>query len=110
MKLILTTKTQTKDKFQCLYDRDLYTGYPWFEIMPKHASKAAAALQLKQMLGCNRLVCFGDGKNDLSMFEIADECYAVANANPVLKAIATDVIESNEEDGVAKWLLAHCNL
>ena len=97
-----------KHDFQCLLDRDLYSGYPWFEIMPKQASKAAAALQLKKQMQCDRLVCFGDGKNDLSMFEIADECYAVANANEELKRIATAVIESNEQDGVAKWLRAHC--
>ncbi|MCM1416322.1 MAG: HAD family hydrolase, partial [bacterium] len=42
--------------------------------------------------------------NDIPMFEISDECYAVANAAPELKALATDVIASNDEDGVAKWL------
>jgi hydroxymethylpyrimidine pyrophosphatase-like HAD family hydrolase len=41
------------------------------------------------------------------MFEIADKCYAVANAEPELQAIATAVIESNEADGVAKWLQAN---
>ena len=38
------------------------------------------------------------------MFEISDECYAVANAVPELKAYATGEIASNDEDGVAKWL------
>ena len=27
---------------------------------------------------------------------------------PELKEIATDIIPCNNEDGVAKWLLAHC--
>ena len=44
------------------------------------------------------------------MFEISDECYAVENAVDELKAVATGVIESNEEDGVAKWLLDHVEL
>ena len=48
---------------------------------------------------------FGDGKNDVDMFELADEAYAVANAVPELKAKATAVIGGNNEDGVAKWLL-----
>ena len=73
--------------------------------MPKAATKANAVLQLKEILGCKRVVCFGDAENDIPMFQIADECYAVANAVPALKAIATDVIGSNAEDGVAKWLL-----
>jgi hydroxymethylpyrimidine pyrophosphatase-like HAD family hydrolase len=52
------------------------------------------------------VICFGDGKNDLSMFALADECYAVENAAEELKAIATGIIDCNDQDGVAKWLLA----
>ena len=47
---------------------------------------------------------FGDGLNDLEMFEVADECYAMANAEPELKEVATKIIESNDNDGVARWL------
>ena len=47
---------------------------------------------------------FGDGKNDIDMLELADEAYAVANAVDELKAIATGVIRSNNDDGVARWL------
>ena len=38
------------------------------------------------------------------MFRLADEAYAVGNAVEELKKIATGVIGSNNEDGVAKWL------
>lgn len=38
------------------------------------------------------------------MFGIADECYAVENAVPELKACATGIIPGNDEDGVARWL------
>ena len=72
--------------------------------MPKAASKANAIKQLKELLGCEKLVVFGDGKNDIDMFELADEAYAVSNAVDELKSIATDIIESNDNDGVAKWL------
>jgi len=50
------------------------------------------------------MVVFGDNLNDLSMFQVADERYAVANAVQELKEIATGVIESNDNDGVARWL------
>lgn len=50
---------------------------------------------------------FGDGENDVDLFEAADEAYAVANAADVLKAVATGVIGANDEDGVARWLDAH---
>ena len=59
---------------------------------------------MKELLGCGRLVVFGDGINDMDMFKIADESYAVENAVPELKAIASGTIGSNDDDGVAKWL------
>ena len=43
-------------------------------------------------------------QNDIEMFEIANESYAVENAVDELKAIATGIIESNDSDGVANWL------
>lgn len=99
-----------KDKFRCIFSRDIYTDAPWLEVLPKHASKASAAKILKKKLGCDRIVCFGDEINDIPMFEIADEKYAVLNAAPELKALATGVIGANDEDAVAHWLEAHVAL
>ena len=56
------------------------------------------------MLGCDKLVVFGDNINDIPMFEVADECYATENAVPELKAIATGIISTNDDDGVAHWI------
>ena len=94
------------DKYHCVFQEDIYTKHQWLEIMPKAASKANAIRQLKDYLGCQKVVAFGDGKNDLDMFEMADEAYAVSNAVDELKEIATGVIGSNNEDAVAKWLYA----
>ena len=96
-----------RDRYHCVYQTDIYSGEQWLEILPKAASKSNAIRQLKQMLGCERLVVFGDGKNDIDMFEMADEAYAMANAVPELKERATAVIGSNNEDGVARWLETH---
>lgn len=96
-----------RTQYHCILHRDIYSGNQWLEIMPKEASKANAVLRLKELLGCSRLVVFGDGRNDLDMFAAADEAYAVANAAEELKAIATAVIPANTEDGVARWLLDH---
>jgi len=87
-----------------VFQRDVYSGEQWLELMPSGASKANAIRQLKERLGCGRLVVFGDGRNDIDMFELADEAYAVENAVDELKAAATAVIGSNDDDGVAKWL------
>jgi len=96
---------KSNSRVNCIYQKDLYSGAQWCELMPKKATKANAALQLKAMLSCDKLVVFGDGMNDLSMFSIADESYAMANAVPKLKEIATAVIDSNDSDGVAKFML-----
>ena len=91
-------------KYSCVYHKDIYSGDQWLEIMPFRVNKANAVLELKKILGCDKIISFGDGKNDIPMFQISDECYAVENADTGLKAIATGIIESNDSDGVAKWL------
>lgn len=93
-----------KGIFHCVYQTDIYTNEQWLEIMPLSASKANAIKQLQKLLKCEKLVVFGDGKNDIDMFELADESYVVQNAHGDLKKYATAVISSNDEDGVAKWL------
>lgn len=93
-----------KEKYHCVYSKDMYTNEQWLEIMPKTACKSNAVQQLKQLMGCERLVVFGDGKNDLDMFTVADECYAVKNAVRECKEKATAVIGSHDEDAVARWL------
>ena len=95
------------NRFDCIYSKDIYSGAQWCEIQPVKATKANAALQLKAMLNCDKMVAFGDNRNDLSLFSVADEKYAVANAVPELKEIATAIIDSNNNDGVAKWLEKH---
>ena len=91
--------------YRCTMQQELYRPEYWCEIMPAKASKANAIGKLKEMWGCARVVSFGDAINDLPMFEISDECYAVENAVEELKAAATGIIGSNEDDGVARWLL-----
>ncbi len=99
-----------KERYHCVYQRDIYSGEQWLEIMPGEATKANAVSRLKTMYGCNYVVAFGDGMNDREMFAMADECYAVENAVWELKFIATAVIAGNDQDGVAKWLEQNCGL
>ena len=94
-----------RSQYHAVYQRDIYSGEQWLELMPLNASKSNASRQLKAFLNCDRLVAFGDGKNDIDLFEAADEGYAVSNAADELKAVATAVIGSHDEDAVAKWLL-----
>jgi len=72
--------------------------------MPKKATKGNAILTLKEKLNCDKIISFGDAINDIPMFKISDESYAVENAVDELKKHATGIILSNEKDGVAHWL------
>lgn len=99
-----------KDRFQCYFQSDLYSGDFWLEILPKGATKANSVKQLAKMLHCEKIVAFGDGINDVEMFSIANESYAVENAEDVLKEKATAVIGKHTDDGVAKWLIENLHI
>jgi hypothetical protein len=79
-------------------------AWQWLDIHHSDASKGGAVTELKALLGIERVICFGDSDNDLSMFQIADESYAPANANEVIKAAATAVIGHHNEEGIARFL------
>lgn len=84
--------------------RDTYDNYIWYEIYDKTASKANAAKQVREMVNADELICFGDNLNDISMLQAADVGVAVENAVEELKRHADLVVESNENDGVAKFI------
>lgn len=93
--------------WESLFQKDTYWDEYWLEIVPRNCTKAKAILKMKEACGFDKLVVFGDSVNDLSMFRAADEAYAVSNALDELKAVATAVIGSNEEDAVAGFLKHH---
>ncbi len=95
------------ERYRCTIQQELYRPEYFCEIMPVNATKAHAIQKLKKIWDCGRVISFGDAVNDIPMFEISDECYAVENAVEELKAAATGIIDSNENDGVASWLKEH---
>ncbi len=95
------------ERYRCTIQQELYRPEYFCEIMPVNATKAHAIQKLKKIWDCGRVISFGDAVNDIPMFEISDECYAVENAVEELKAAATGIIDSNENDGVANWLKEH---
>ena len=76
----------------------------WLDVHHSDASKGGAIQTMKRLLGLERVICFGDSDNDLSMFETADESYAPANANDSIKSAATAVIGHHDEEGIAHFL------
>lgn len=72
----------------------------WYEVFSSDASKSNGVLQLKEMIGADEVVSFGDNMNDLPMFRVSDRCYAVSNAVKEVKQAASAVIGSNENISV----------
>ncbi len=76
----------------------------WLDVHHSDANKGRAIEKMKSLLGLDRVICFGDSDNDLSMFEAADESYAPANANDAIRSAATQVIGHHDEEGIARFL------
>lgn len=86
------------------YYKDVYEECYFLEAYSSEASKANGIKYLSKYIEYSKVICFGDNLNDIPMFELADEAYATANAAEEIKKIATDVIGSCEENGVAEFL------
>lgn len=80
------------------------------EILVQHrmAEKGAAIPPLLEACDAAdaHLITCGDNLNDLSMFGIAAHSIAPANAHPQVLESATEVVGSNDEDGIVRHLLA----
>ena len=48
-----------------------------------------------------QVMAFGDSFNDISMFEIAGYKYAMGNSEKAVMEVATNVTETNDNDGIA---------
>jgi len=73
------------------------------EVVPKNVNKGESLKFIMKSLNLKpeQVIAFGDGLNDVHMFEVAGYKYAMANALDVLKDMATGVTKSNDEDGEA---------
>lgn len=86
---------------------DMYhSGGYWMDIHHAGGTKGDAVKIIQKQLGARKMICFGDSDNDLSMFHLADESYAMGQGLDELKAIATATIGSNADDGIAHFLAA----
>ncbi len=88
---------------------DNYTDCYFLEIYSQNASKALSAEFVRNYISADRIIAFGDNLNDIPLFEVSDECYAVSNAREELKIIATETIGSNNDNSVAKYIDYYVN-
>lgn len=88
----------------CAFYKDSYTDYWYLETFSAEASKANGVKFLRERYGFDRVMAFGDNLNDLSMFSQADVKVAVGNAVEEIRRAADFITDSNDNDGVAKFL------
>lgn len=86
--------------YQDVYSEDYYM----LEIYSDQASKKEALNLLRKAGRYDHITSFGDNLNDIALVEASDSFYAVSNAHPDLQNMADEVILSNEEDGVARFI------
>ncbi|MCM1181202.1 MAG: Cof-type HAD-IIB family hydrolase [Clostridium sp.] len=81
----------------------ILSSYPEnIEINHASAQKGSGLMQAIGKMGIepDEVAVFGDGYNDISLFELFSHSYAPENAEPDIKAMASEIIPSNNEDGV----------
>ena len=78
----------------------------FIDVMKKGCSKKNAIYFLADKLKIKKeeIIVMGDGSNDLSMFEVVGHSVAMGNAPEDIKKIVDEVTDTNNEDGVAKFL------
>lgn len=89
------------------YDFDLLlVGHGWAEIMPKSVNKGEALIAYAASKGIKpeEIVAFGDAENDISMISRVGLGVAMENAMGSLKSVAKDITDTNDNDGVAKYI------
>ena len=83
-----------------------FSGGNWYKFTKAGISKAKAIEEIAKKLGISvkDMVSFGDDVTDAEMLNLCGTGVAGANAVPKALEAADEVCESNDEDGVARWL------
>lgn len=85
--------------------KDIYSQDLWYlEVLSEKATKQSGIEYLRETYGFDRIVGFGDNLNDLPLFAACDVRVAVENARDEVKAAADFVCDTNENNGVVKWI------
>ncbi len=90
-----------------VFENHYTPGWFWLVAQDRRATKDQAIRDLVELEGLSgrELVAFGDQLNDLAMFDAADVAVAVGNAADEVKARADEVIGTNDEDAVVRYVL-----
>jgi len=95
-----------------LMENQYSPGWYWLTANDYRATKDQGIKIVLDRLGISpkELTVFGDNANDIKMFKLAGKAIAVNNATNELKNCASEIIGSNEEDSVVKFIVGKCSL
>lgn len=96
-----------KDRLNYMFTSDFY-----FEYTAKGVDKAKALDSVLIPMGYKKeeMMAFGDAQNDKSMVEYVGLGVAMGNASDELKAVANEITDTNNNDGIAKAIMKHIEL
>lgn len=85
------------------------TSTRWTELSLLGIDKGSALHEVQGLLGLSedQVMAFGDGENDIPLFDACTYGIAMGNAMPKLKEKAWAVTASNNDDGIAQALVQH---
>ena len=116
-KPLTEVQMRIKDSFNDLVELHLIEnqyspGWYWLTVHDYRATKDQGIKMILDRLGLSpkELTVFGDNANDIKMFKLAGKAIAVNNATNELKDYASEIIGSNEEDSVVKYIVGQCSL
>lgn len=104
-KIYQEVKSLLKDELE-LAQSDQYMDMYYYEIIPQGCHKGNAVIKLQHYLGISKeeTICFGDGLNDIKMFQESGLAVAMKKSHPSLKAVSDAVCEDIFDDGIYKEL------
>lgn len=111
---VVKIEVWVKDEQELEYAKSCYDKFGYelhpdnhsMEVYSKNVSKATGILDVLKLMNMSieDSYCFGDGPNDVEMFETVGHPIAMGNALDIIKEKAKDICLTVQEDGVAHKL------
>lgn len=105
--MIVGTETADEDYQKKFTSLNFFRNTPYsMDIVRKGNTKGSGVSKIKKALGLEKLptYAFGDGNNDVALFEAVDHKIAMKNGVEKLKSMADFITTSNDEDGIQQGL------
>lgn len=97
---------QKYPRLEFLVMQDSFRDRKWITVLPKGNNKGNNLKKLREFLNVdeNNVITFGDGLNDIDMLSNSKISVAMKNALPNVKKAANYITDSNDDDGIYKFL------